>query len=111
MPKEIISYEDFAKVDLRVGEIVTAEKVSGSEKLLKLNVLLGEETRQILAGIQSGYVPEDLIGQQVVVVANLSPRTLMGFASEGMLLAAGGEAGAPVLLGPLSRVLPGISIR
>lgn len=111
MFKETISYEDFSKIDLRIGEILSAEKVLGSEKLIKLSVSLGQTTRQIVAGIQAGYSPEDLIGKEVVVVANLAPRTLMGLVSEGMLLAASGETGMPVLLGPLSRVLSGVTIR
>ncbi len=85
---ELISIEDFMKVDLRVGRIVSAERVEKSEKLVKLNVDIGTVTRQIVAGIGKNYTPEELIGMSVVIVANLKPAKLMGIESQGMLLAA-----------------------
>lgn len=76
------------KVDLRVGRIVSAERVEKSEKLVKLNVDIGTITRQIVAGIGKNYTPEELTGMSVVIVANLKPAKLMGIESQGMLLAA-----------------------
>ena len=84
--KPTISYDDFAKLDLRTGRILSAEPVPKSKKLLKLQVDLGYETRQILAGVAEYFQPEEMIGQSVVVVANLAPRKMMGLESQGMLL-------------------------
>jgi methionyl-tRNA synthetase len=94
-----IEIDDFAKVDLRVGEVVSAERVPKADKLLLLKIDLGEEQpRQVLAGIAQYYEPEKLIGRKVVVVANLKPRKLRGFESQGMVVAASyGEDGRPVL--------------
>jgi methionyl-tRNA synthetase len=91
--KELIAIDDFAKVELRVGKIVAAEKVEKSEKLLKLKVDIGSGERQIVAGIAKSYTPDDLIGKKIVVVANLKPAKLMGIESHGMLLAATDEEG------------------
>ena len=85
---DLIGIEDFAEVDLRVATILEAERVSGSDKLVKVQVDLGQERRQIVAGIARHYSPEELVGKQVVVVANLKPVTLRGEVSNGMLLAA-----------------------
>jgi methionine--tRNA ligase beta chain len=88
-PMPEISYEDFTKIDLRVGQVVEAENIPKSRNLLKIMVDLGEETpRQIVSGISNEYEPEELIGQKVVVLVNLKPRKLMGIESQGMLLAA-----------------------
>lgn len=96
---ETIKYEDFAKVDLRVGKVISATQIEESEKLIKLSVDLGEENpRQILAGIKKFYEAEDLIGKNIIVVANLEPRSLMGYESHGMLLAASDENETPVVL-------------
>jgi len=93
-----IAIEDFAKVELRVGVVKSAEKVQGADKLLKLMVDIGDEVRQILAGIALAYAPEDLVGRKVVVVVNLAPRKMRGVESNGMLLAASaGADGKPVL--------------
>ena len=86
-----IGIEEFQKIHLRVGKVETAEKVPGSEKLLKLTVDIGTEKRQVVAGIAKRYQPEDLIGKKVIVVANLKPAKLMGIESQGMILAAGGK--------------------
>lgn len=83
-----IEYEDFKKVQIRVGEIVEAVPVEGSEKLLKLQVKFGEETRQILSGIAKFISPEQLVGMKVPFVTNLKPRMMMGLESNGMILAA-----------------------
>jgi methionyl-tRNA synthetase len=84
----LIDINHFKAVDLKIAVVKNAEKVEKSSKLLKLQVELGKETRQIIAGIAAHYKPEDIIGKQVVVVANLKPATLFGLTSEGMLLAA-----------------------
>ena len=105
----MITIDDFKKIDLRVAKIITAERVQGSEKLLKLQVNMGEEQRQIVAGIGFAYSPEALIGKEIIVVANLEPRLLMGVESQGMLLAAGNDH--PVLLQPEKEVTPGSPIR
>ena len=107
----MISIDDLQKVDLRVGKILTAERIEGSEKLLKLSVDLGEEApRQILSGIAKWYSPEDVVGKQVVVVVNLEPRQMMGLTSQGMLLAGHGEDGAAVLLTAMGEVPGGAKI-
>ena len=85
---ELIGIEDFMKADLRVGKIVSAERVEKSEKLVKLKVDIGTETRQVVAGIGKSYTPEDLTGKTIVIVTNLKPAKLMGVESQGMLLAA-----------------------
>ncbi len=85
---DLIGIEDFMKADLRVGKIVAAERVEKSEKLVKLKVDIGTETRQVVAGIGKSYAPEDLMGKAIVIVANLKPAKLMGIESQGMLLAA-----------------------
>jgi len=95
-----IEFEDFMKVDLRIGRVIEAEAVEGSEKLVKLQVTVGAEKRQVLAGIRKNYDPIDLIGRQVVVAFNLKPAKLMGFESQGMLLAADGPNGEAILLQP-----------
>ncbi len=92
-----ITIDDFAKVELRVAQIKVAEKVKGADKLLRLEVDLGTEVRQIVAGIAEAYAPESLIGRKVVIVANLAPRKLRGLESNGMIVAASLEGGKPVL--------------
>ncbi len=93
-----ITIEDFAKVELRVAQIKVAERIPKADKLLRLEVDLGYEQRQILAGIAEHYTPESLIGRKIVIIANLAPRKMRGLESNGMLLAASlGEAGKPVL--------------
>ncbi len=104
-----MTIDEFQNVDLRVGKIVSAERVVGSEKLLKLQVDIGE-LRQIISGIAKAYTPESLVGKDVVLVANLEPRQLMGMESRGMLLAAHGENGEPIVLTVLSSVPPGSKI-
>jgi len=87
-----ITYDEFAKVDLRVATVLHAEAVEGADKLLRLRVDIGSEPRTIFAGIRQSYRPEDLIGKQVIVVANLQPRKMRFGVSEGMLLAAGPDS-------------------
>ena len=90
-PENMITFEDFKKVDLRTAEIVQAEKVDGADRLLKIQVKMGEDTRQIVAGIAEYYKPDALIGKKVILVANLKPVEIRGVESQGMLLAASDE--------------------
>lgn len=109
-----ITIEDFAKVQLKIGEIKTADRVEGATKLLRLTVDIGEESpRQILAGIAESYAPESLPGRKIVVVANLAPRKMRGFESQGMLMAATDAEGHAILLHPADpdAVLPGAQVR
>jgi methionyl-tRNA synthetase len=93
-----IAIDDFVKVDLRVAQVVVAERIPKADKLLRLEVDLGYERRQILSGIAEWYTPEELIGKRIVVIANLAPRKMRGLESHGMLLAASnGENGKPIL--------------
>jgi methionyl-tRNA synthetase len=97
---ESIGIEDFAKVELRVGQVKSAQKVEKTDKLLHLTVDIGEaEPRSIVAGIAKSYEPESLIGRKVVIVANLKPRKMRGIESNGMIVAATGENGNPSLAG------------
>lgn len=108
---ETITFDEFKKIDLRIAKITIAEKIKESEKLLRLELDLGNgEIRQIVAGIGKVHTPEELIGREIVIVSNLEPRTLMGLESQGMLLAANSEEG-PVILIPSREVLPGTGIR
>ena len=125
---DTINYDDFKKIDLRVAKILKAERVEGSDKLIKLQISLGDPPpsegadgggqRQLVAGIGTVYTPEILIGKQIIIVANLEPRTFtlrlssgqVVLESQGMLLAASDELG-PVLLCPESEVEPGTGIR
>jgi len=94
----VIGIETFARVDLRVGEIVKAERIPNADKLLRLEVDLAEpEPRQLLAGIAEWYPPESLVGQKIIVVSNLQPRRMRGLESRGMLLAASATDGRPLL--------------
>jgi len=95
-----ISIEDFMKVQLKIGRIFEAEPVEGADKLMKLQVVIGEEKRQIVAGIRKSYTPEELIGRQLVVCTNLKPAKLRGIESQGMLLAATDADGSAILLQP-----------
>jgi methionyl-tRNA synthetase len=107
-----ISIDDFMKVELRVGQVKAAEKVKGADKLLRLEVDIGTEVRQLVAGIALAYKPEDLIGRKVVIVANLQPRKLRGLESNGMIVAASvGEDGKPVLAGFLEDVPIGAKLK
>jgi methionyl-tRNA synthetase len=109
---EKIGIEDFAKVEMRVGQIQTAERIAGADKLLKLTVDIGTEVRQICAGIAQYYEPEKLIGRKVAVVTNLAPRKLRGVESNGMIVAASvGPEGRPVLAGFLEDVEVGARLK
>jgi methionyl-tRNA synthetase len=106
-----ITIDDFSKVELRVAQILVAERIPKADKLLRLEVDLGYEKRQILAGIAQYYEPEKLIGRKIVIVANLAPRKMRGLESNGMLLAASLEDGAPVLTGFLEEVPLGARLK
>ncbi len=106
-----IGIEDFAKVEMRVGLVKTAERVAGADRLLQLQVDIGDEVRQIVAGLALAYKPEDLVGRKVVVVTNLAPRKLRGVESNGMIVAASLPDGAPVLAGFLEEVPVGARLK
>jgi methionyl-tRNA synthetase len=111
IPDGKISIDDFAKVELRVAQVKTAERVKGADKLLRLEVDLGTEVRQLVAGIAEAYEPEALIGRKVVIVANLAPRKLRGLESNGMIVAASPEGGKPVLASFLEDVPIGTRLK
>jgi methionyl-tRNA synthetase len=106
-----IGIEDFAKVEMRVGLVKSAERVAGADRLLQLQVDIGDEVRQIVAGLALAYKPEDLVGRKVVVVTNLQPRKLRGVESNGMIVAASLPDGAPVLAGFLEDVPVGARLK
>jgi len=110
-PDGKISIDDFVKVELRVGVVKVAEKVKNADKLLRLEVDIGTEVRQIVAGIAEAYAPETLVGRKVVIVANLAPRKLRGLESNGMIVAASHEGGQPVLAGFLEDVPVGARLK
>ena len=113
----MINYETFKQVELKVAKVLEAERVEGSEKLLKLRVSLGAEEEadlpagmQVIAGVGIKYQPENLVGKNIIIVANLEPRKLMGLESQGMLLAASNENEGPILLTTMEDILPGSNI-
>ena len=108
---ETITYDDFKKLDLRVGKIKEAESVPGSSNLIKMKVDIGTEERQIVAGIAQCYKPEELIGKEIIVVANLEPKVIRGLESKGMLLAAGESIKDVVLLTVDKDVNPGMMVQ
>lgn len=109
--KNFISYDDFAKIDLRIAKIVDAQAVEGADKLLKLTLDIGDETRQVFAGIKSAYQPEQLIGKLTVMVANLAPRKMRFGLSEGMVLAAGPGGEELWILEPHAGAQPGMRVK
>jgi methionyl-tRNA synthetase len=110
-PAGELTIEECRRLDLRVAEIRKARAVPGSKKLVELKVSVGSEERTIVAGMLNDYAPADLVGKQVVIVANLKPSTLMGVESRGMLLAATDEAGRLVLVTPERRAAPGSPVK
>ena len=106
-----ISIDDFSKIELRVGLVKVAERVPKADKLLRLEIDIGSEVRQVLAGIAEAYAPETLIGRKVIIVANLAPRKLRGMESNGMIVAASLEGGRPVLAGFLEDVPVGARLK
>lgn len=108
---DTITFDDFAKVDLRVARVLEARPHPNADKLLVLQIDLGGEQRQIVAGIRGYYEPEQLVGKLIVVVKNLAPRTMRGETSQGMLLAASNEDRSQViLLTPMADILPGAKV-
>lgn len=105
----MITIDDFVKVELRVGTVLEAEEVVGSDKLIKQTVDFGEEKRQILSGIKKWYKPADLVGKQFVYVTNLEPRMMMGMESQGMLLAT--DTDKPMPIKPSKKVPSGVKLR
>jgi methionyl-tRNA synthetase len=108
--KPEITYDDFAKMDIRIGKVVKAEKMEKSKKLLKLQVDTGIDTRTILSGIAEHYSPEQMLGQQVTLLVNLAPRKMMGIESQGMILMAEDKDGKLRLLQPSEVVSPGSTV-
>jgi methionyl-tRNA synthetase len=107
-----IPIDDFTKVDLRVGLVISAERVKGADKLMHMKVDIGEaQPRTIVAGIAEAYTPEALLNRKVVIVANLQPRKLRGIESNGMIVAASVEGGKPVLAGFLEDIPAGARLK
>jgi len=106
----MITFDDFKRLDIRIGRVISAERVEGTDKLLKLEIDLGTEKRQLVAGIAEFFQSEQLIGKELPVLANLEPRKIRGIESEGMILAVDIE-GRPILLGPAEEVPPGRIVR
>lgn len=107
---ETISFEDFKKIDLKIGKVISAERIEGSDKLLKLMVDFASEQRQIVAGIAEFYAPDLVVGKEFPFVVNLAPRILKGVESQGMILAASVD-GKPVLISPIEDVPAGTIIK
>ena len=105
-----IDIAQFAKTDLRVARVLEAGHVDGADKLLKLTLDVGDSKRTVFAGIRSGYEPQTLVGKLVILVANLKPRKMRFGVSEGMVLAASGDAGGPFLLSPDGGAKPGMKV-
>ena len=106
----MITFSDFRKMEIKIGKIISAEKVEGTDKLIRLEINLGEEKRQLVAGIAKYYGPEELINKEIPVLINLEPRKIKGIESQGMLLAVV-EGERPVLLHPDKEVSPGSMIK
>ncbi|MHA1892887.1 MAG: methionine--tRNA ligase subunit beta [Candidatus Helarchaeota archaeon] len=105
-----IVYDDFKKLDIRTAKIIQVEKVKNTDRLLKLQIKIGEDERQIISGIGDYYTPEELLNRTIIVLTNLEPRKIRGEISNGMLLAADVD-GKPVLLQPDSEVPSGVVVR
>ena len=91
MPKETVSFSDWEKIDLRNAEILEVEEIKGADKLYKLKIDLGTETRTLVAGLKQNYTKDELIGKRIIIFANLEPRTIKGIKSQGMVLAVSNE--------------------
>lgn len=111
MAPQEIHLEDFQKIDLRIGEVVSAERVEGTRALMVLRVNLGEEERTLVAGLAPYYAPEEIVGKRVVVVANLEPAVIRGIKSQGMLLAADDGQGNVSLVTVDRDIAPGSRVR
>lgn len=107
----MVNIDDFKKLNIVVGTIESVEDMAGSDKLYKFTVNIGQEKRQILGGLKLSYQKEELLNKQVLILANLKPRTMMGLESQGMVLAASDENNKPVLMQPIKEVPNGSTIR
>ena len=105
--KENISFEDFSKMDIRIGTILTAEKVAKTKKLLKLTIDTGIDQRTVVSGIAEFFNPEEIVGQQVSILVNLAPREIKGITSQGMILMAENADGSLAFVQPSKEVKPG----
>lgn len=105
--KSVVTIDDFSKLDIRIGKVLAAEKMEKSDKLLKLTIDSGLDTRTILSGIAKHYTAEEMVGKQVTFIANLAPRKMMGIESQGMILSAEDKDGKLRLLQPNEVVNPG----
>jgi methionyl-tRNA synthetase len=109
---EYVTYEQFKKMDMRVGQVLSVEPVEGTDKLLKFQIEFGDKQIQIVSGLKEFYPEyEKLIGKQLLYILNLEPRTIRGVESNGMLMAVDGKDGAPVFLIPETEVMPGAKVR
>lgn len=108
--KDMITIEEFAKAELKIGKILEAKRVEGSSKLIVMKINIGEE-RQIVAGIGKAYEPEEIVGKSIVVVANLQPARLMGVESQGMLLAASDDEGRLAIITPDRQIKEGSRVK
>jgi len=108
--QETVTFNQFQQLDLRSAKILKAEKIEETDKLLLLDIDLGEEKRQLVAGIARDYSPDELVGKTIIIVANLEPKKIKGYVSQGMLLAVDSQEG-PVLLVPEGEVLPGSKVK
>ncbi len=110
-PTNQITFDDFARIQLRVGRVIEAEDHPNADRLIVLKVDLGDEQRQLCAGLRGHYTPEELVGKNVVVVANLAPRKMRGLESQGMLLAASSADDSQVIIvNPDSDIAPGSGV-
>ena len=109
--KKEITFDDFDKLDIRVGKVLTAEKMEKSNKLLKLTVDTGVDKRTVLSGIAQHYTPEQMVGKQVTLIVNLAPRKMMGIESQGMILMAEDSNGELKLVQPSDLVFPGSVVK
>lgn len=106
----MINFDEFQKVEMKVGKIINAHKVENADRLLKLEVDFGDETRQVVSGIAESYNAEDLVGKSTIFVVNLEPRTIKGVESNGMIIAVHDDNNLPVLFFPEKEVSPGSQI-
>ena len=106
----MITFDDFKKIDMRIGKVLSAEKVEGTDKLMSITIDLGTEKRQLVAGIADMYEPQSLIGKEIPVLINLEPRKIRGIESQGMILAVD-VGGKPVIMHPDREVPPGSTIK
>ena len=107
----MITIEDVMKLDLRIAEVLSADVHPDADRLLILQIAIGEEKRQIVAGIKKSYLPEELVGKKIVVIANLEAATLRGIESQGMLLAASSDEEGIVLLTPERDIISGVRVK